>query len=184
MLTIYLCCSNILSSEVSRSFAARIHQLLLERDDHCSQDQRLWLQHEALCQGHLQETGTFRKALWQKLSSIASPIFSELIAYCDQNHNLDLLLEGKDWKLRLWHQMLSKEQITSLSYDSFISPVSGRVRERAPVFSTGAGHHFKGKFPFSWVVKDMVDVLLQKVQGGFIAQKPYVSTPMCMSIAA
>ena len=105
------------------------------------------------------------------------------MAYCDQNHNLDLLLEEKDWKLRLWHQMLSEEQITSLGYDSFISPVSGRVRERAPIFSTGAGHHFKGKFPFSWVVKDMVNVLLQKVQGGFIAHKPYVSTPVYVSIA-
>ena len=126
----------------------------------------MWLQHEALCQGHLQETGTFRKALWQKLSSIVSPIFSELIAYCDRNHNLDLLLEDKEWKLTLWLKMLCEEQITSLDYDSFISPVSRIVRERARVFSTGAVDHFKGKFPFSWVVNDMVNDLLQKVQGG------------------
>ena len=157
---------------VSRSLVARIHKLLLERDETCGEDQRLWLQHEALRQGYLQETGTFRKALWQKLSSIVSPIFSELIAYCDRNHNLDLLLKEKEWKQRLWLNMLNKEQITSLSYDSFISPVSKKVRERACVLSTGAGHPFKGKFPFSWVIKDMVNLLLQ---GGCISQSQYVS---------
>ena len=123
------------------------------------------MQHEALSQGHLQETGTFRKALWQKLSSIVSPILSEVIAFCDRNHNLDLLCKEKDWKLQLWFTMLAEEQITPLSYDSFISPVSRRVRERARVSSSGAGHRFNGKFPFSWIIKDMVNVLLLKVGG-------------------
>ena len=164
----------ISSSELSQTLIARTHKLLLERDEKCHRNQRLWLQHEALCQGHLQETGTFRKALWQKLSSIVSPIFSELIAYCDQNHNLNLL-EDKEWKLNLWIQMLNEEQITPLSYDSFISPVSGRVRERACVLSTGAGHRFKGKFPFSWVVKCMVNDLLQKLQGKCLENMQYNS---------
>ncbi|CAB4046087.1 Hypothetical predicted protein, partial [Paramuricea clavata] len=70
-----------------------------QRDKKCFKDQRMWLQHEALCQGHLQETGTFRKALWQKLSSIVSPILSEVIAYSDQNHNLDLLCKGNEWQI-------------------------------------------------------------------------------------
>ena len=159
----------MLFSEFSQTLVARIHKLLLERDEKCFEDQRLWLQHEALCQGHLQETGTFRKALWQKLSSIVSPIFSELIAYCDRNHNLNLLQE-KEWKLRLWIQMLNEEKITPLSYDSFISPVSRRLRERACVLSTGAGHHFKGKFPFSWIIKDMVNVLLLQASGQCISK--------------
>ena len=66
--------------------------------------------------------------------------------------------------------MLNDEQITSLSYDSFISPVSGRVRERACVLGTGAGHNFNGKFPFSWVIKDIVNDLLLKVQGRCISK--------------
>ena len=61
--------------------------------------------------------------------------------------------------------MLNEELITPLSYDSFIAPVSRRLRERACVKSTGAGHHFNGKFPFSWIIKDMVNVLLLQVQG-------------------
>ena len=167
----------MLFSELSQTLVARIHKLLLERDEKCFGDQRLWLQHEALCQGHLQETGTFRKALWQKLSSIVSPIFSELIAYCDRNHNLTVLQEKeKEWKLRLWIQMLNEEIITPLSYDSFISPVSRRLRERACVISTGAGHHFKGKFPFSWIVKDMVNVLLLQASGQCISK----SNSLCL----
>ena len=155
--------------ELSEILVARIHKLLLQRDDKCSEDQRLWLQHEALCQGHLQETGTFRKALWQKLSSIVSSMLSEVIAYCDQNHNLDLLREGKEWKTTLWLTMINNEIITPLAYDSFISPVSGRLRERACVLSSGAGPRFNGKFPFSWVINDIVNVLLLQAGGEYIS---------------
>ena len=151
--------------ELSRILIARIKKLLLQREEKCPDDQRLWLQHEALHQGHLQETGTFRKALWQKVSSIVSPIFSEVIAFCDRNRNLDLLRDEKQWKLQLWFAILVKEQITPLSYDSFISPVSRRIRERACVLSTGPGHGFTGKFPFSWIIKDMVNTLLLQVSG-------------------
>ena len=152
--------------ELSKIFAARIYKLLRERDGRCPEDQRLWLQHEALCQGHLQETGTFRKALWQKLSSIVSPMLSEVIAYCDQNHNLDLLREGKEWQTGLWLAIISDEVITPLTYDSFISPVSpDRLRERARVLSTGTGPRFIGEFPFSWIIKDLVSILLLQVDG-------------------
>ena len=155
----------MLLPELSEILASRVHELLLERDRKCPQDQKLWLQHEALSQGHLQETGTFRKALWQKISSIVSPILSEVMAYCDRNHNLNILREGKVWKTRLWFAMLGEKRITSLSYGSFISPVSHRLRERACVLNTGAGHHFHGKFPFSWIIKDMVDDLSTQVAG-------------------
>ena len=93
-----------------------------------------------------------------------------MIAYCDQNHNLDLLREEKEWKSRLWLTMINEEVITPLSYDSFTSPVSGRVRERARVSSTGVGHCFSAKFPFSWIIKDIVNVLLLKVGGVYILQ--------------
>ena len=92
-------------------------------------------------------------------------MLSEVIAFCDQNHNLDLLGEEKEWKTGLWLTMINKEVITPLSYDSFISPVSGRIRERARVSSTGVGHRFSAKFPFSWIIKDMVNVLLPQVGG-------------------
>ena len=160
--------------ELSTILAARIHKLLLERDDRCPEDQRLWLQHEALCQGHLQETGTFRKALWQKLSSIVSPMLSEVIAYCDQNHNLGILREENEWKTGLWLTMINNEVITPLSYDSFVSPVSGRLRERARVLSSGAGPRFNGKFPFSWIIKDIVNVLLLQVGGRYILLCSYL----------
>jgi hypothetical protein len=92
-------------------------------------------------------------------------MLSEVIAYCDQNHNLDLLREEKEWKTRLWLTLINEEAITPLNYDSFTSPVSSRVRERALVSSTGVGYYFSGKFPFSWIIKDMVNVLLLQVGG-------------------
>ena len=97
-------------------------------------------------------------------------MLSEVIAYCDQNHNLDLLREGNEWQIGLWLTMFSEDVITPLSYDSFTSPVSGRVRERARVLSTGVGHCFSAKFPFSWIIKDIVNVLLPQVGGRYILQ--------------
>ena len=90
-----------------------------------------------------------------------------MIAYCDQNHNLNLLCEEKEWTTRLWLTMINDEVITPLSYDAFISPVSGRVRERARVLSSGVGPRFNGKFPFSWVVKDVVKDILLQVAGEY-----------------
>ncbi|XP_046861644.1 E3 ubiquitin-protein ligase rnf213-alpha-like [Xenia sp. Carnegie-2017] len=152
-------------TDLSTILILRIHQLLLERDKECSSDQKLWVQEEALSQRHLQETGTFRKALCKKISSIVSPILSEVIAYCDRNHNLNLLLEANVWTRKLWLEMLKEDSITTMTYESFISPVSGRIRERATVLSIGVGHRFEGKFPFSWIIKDIVQDLLLKVGG-------------------
>ena len=96
-------------------------------------------------------------------------MLSEVIAYCDQNQNLDLLRKEKEWKTRLWLTMISDENITPLAYDSFISPVSGRLREKARVLNTGAGFRFNGEFPFSWIIKDLVNVLLLQVWGKYIS---------------
>ena len=152
-------------TDFSSVLVKRVYQLLQERDEKCWQDQKMWLQNEALCRGRLQETGTFRKALWQKLSSIVSPVLSEVIAYADRNQNLSLVKEDKNWKKRLWFVMFNDKLITSLHYESFISPVSQVIRERACVVSSGIGHHFQCKFPFSWIIKDMVNVLLTQVEG-------------------
>ncbi|XP_046861659.1 E3 ubiquitin-protein ligase RNF213-like [Xenia sp. Carnegie-2017] len=152
-------------TDLSTIFVFRIHKLLHEGDERWLSDQKLWVQEEALSQGHLQETGTFRKALCKKISSIVSPILSEVIAYCDRNHNLNLLLEENVWTRKLWLEMLKEDNITTMTYESFISPVSGRIRERATVLSSGVGHRFVGKFPFSWIIKDIVQDLLLKVGG-------------------
>lgn len=145
----------------------RVHQLLQQRDEECWQDQaRLWLRNEALCRTRLQETGTFRKALWQRLSSIVSPMLAEVIAFCDRNQNLNLVQGGKnDWKSNFWLTMLNEQQVTPLDYKSFTSPISHTVRERACIVSSGAGHQFQGQFPFSWAIRDMVNVLLIQVEG-------------------
>ena len=100
-------------------------------------------------------------------------MLSEVIAYCDQNHNLNLPREGQEWKTRLWLAMIRDEVITPLAYDSFISPVSGRLRERARVLSSGAGPPFNGKFPFSWTIKDLVDGLLRQVEGECFCNKDF-----------
>lgn len=153
------------SLDFSLVLVRRVHQLLQERDKKCWQDQKLWLQTEALCRGRLQETGTFRKALWQKLSSIVSPMLSEVIAFADRNQNLNLVMGKTNWKTRLWLAMLNKDQVTPLKYESFVSPVSNVIRERALVVSTGFGHHFRSHFPFSWIIKDVVNDLLLQIEG-------------------
>ena len=68
--------------------------------------------------------------------------------------------------------MLSNEQVTPLAYESFVSPVSNLIRERACVKVTGATHNFCGRFPFSWVIKDFVNNLLIQVTEGIISFFP------------
>lgn len=151
-------------SDFSRALVRRVYKLLKQRDEKCWQSEGSWLQNEALSRGRLQENGTFKKALWNKLSSIVSPILSEVIAFVDRNQNLNLLVDHHSWRTTFWIAMLNNERVTSLSYDSFISP-SNVIRERTRVFSTGDGHRFDGHFPFSWIIKDIVNVLLNAVQG-------------------
>ena len=110
----------------------------------------------------MQEWGTFRKALLQRVFSVVVPIFAEIIALADRDCNLDLLENDNPWVSRLWLKILADRSISELSYSDMISPATNSVRERVQVIGSGAGgHRFSCRFPFSFIIKQRVEKLLK-----------------------
>ncbi|XP_072022240.1 E3 ubiquitin-protein ligase rnf213-alpha-like [Amphiura filiformis] len=157
--------------------------LLKEQDEHMptinsmarTHDQ--WLSEKALAVSNIQESGTFRRSLWQQLVAKVTPVLAEIFAFFDYNCNLDLLKTNQlgSWKYRLWLAM-ANPKISRLHFKSFL-PGNGsrhnqelelcasssqqkqpRVREMAPVRVFGSGGmSFAAKIPLSWLIKEHLD---------------------------
>ena len=139
----------------------RTYQLLKEREQTAG-NPRGWLQSEALSGTGVQEWGTFRKALLQRVFSVVVPILAEIIALADRDCNLDFMEYNNTWVSRLWLKILADRSISELSYSDMISPANNSVRERVQVIGSGAGgHRFSCKFPFSFIIKQRVEKLLK-----------------------
>ncbi|KAK2555497.1 E3 ubiquitin-protein ligase rnf213-alpha [Acropora cervicornis] len=140
--------------------ARRIHRLLQEKDERAGTKASDWLRSEALSGTGIQESGTFRKALWQRVYSSVIPILSEVIAVVDRDSNLELVSEESTWLSRLWIAFFQDQTLVELHYDNFLSLESGIIRERAPVTTSGHERHiFDVQFPFSWLIKERIDAM-------------------------
>ena len=110
----------------------------------------------------MQECGTFRKAIWKRVYSAVVPILAEIIALADRDSNLDLMNNDSTWVSTLWLKILANPNISELTYNKMISPVTNSVRERVQVIGSGAGgHRFCCQFPFSSLIKQRVDKWLK-----------------------
>ena len=140
--------------------ARRIHKLLQEKDERAGTKANDWLRSEALSGTGIQENGTFRKALWQRVYSSVIPILSEVIAFVDRDSNLDLVMDGGNWLSSLWLDFFQCDKMVKLDYDGFLSLESGIIRERVPVVTSGREtQSFELQFPFSWIIKERIDAM-------------------------
>ena len=138
----------------------RIHKLLEEKDERAGTKASDWLRSEALSGTGIQENGTFRKALWQRIYSSVIPILSEVIALVDRDSNLELVTGEGTWFSRLWISLFQSQDIVELQYDSFLSLESGIIRERVPVMTSACERqNFDLQFPFSWLIKERIDAM-------------------------
>lgn len=152
------CC--FLDLSFATILARRIHKLLQEKDERAGTKASDWLRLEALSGTGIQENGTFRKALWQRVYSSVIPIFSEVIAYVDRDSNLDLVMEEGTWLSCLWIALFQNPSMVELHYENFLSLESGIIRERVPVTTSGRERHtFDLQFPFSWLIKERIDAM-------------------------
>ena len=140
--------------------ARRIHKLLQEKDERAGNKANDWLRSEALSGTGIQENGTFRKALWQRVYSSVIPILSEVIAFVDRDSNLELVVDGGNWLSSLWLDFFQCDKMVKLDYDGFLSLESGIIRERVPVVTSGSEtQSFELQFPFSWIIKERIDAM-------------------------
>ena len=140
--------------------ARRIHKLLQEKDERAGTKANDWLRSEALSGTGIQENGTFRKALWQRVYSSVIPILSEVIAFVDCDSNLELVMDGGNWLSSLWLEFFQCDKMVKLHYDGFLSLESGIIRERVPVVTSGREtQSLELQFPFSWIIKERIDAM-------------------------
>ena len=140
--------------------ARRIHKLLQEKDERAGNKANDWLRSEALSGTGIQENGTFRKALWQRVYSSVIPILSEVIAFVDRDSNLELVVDGGNWLSSLWLDFFQCDKMVKLDYDGFLSLESVIIRERVPVVTSGSEtQSFELQFPFSWIIKERIDAM-------------------------
>ena len=93
---------------------------------------------------------------------MVSPLLAELIAYCDCNDNLSVLLERGvgHWQHQLWLAILADPRVSPLRYEDFLSPVHNVLREKALVRIIGSSDKaVAGKLPFSWLLKDFLETM-------------------------
>ena len=151
--------------------ARRIHKLLQEKDERAGDKANDWLRSEALSGTGIQENGTFRKALWQRVYSSVIPILSEVIAFVDRDSNLELVVDGGNWLSSLWLDFFQCDEMVKLDYDGFLSLESGIIRERVPVVTSGSEtQSFELQFPFSWIIKERIDAMWREASS--IAGEP------------
>ncbi|XP_071953363.1 E3 ubiquitin-protein ligase rnf213-alpha-like [Antedon mediterranea] len=120
-----------------------------------------WLSRKGLDIKEVQESGTFRQACWQRLTSTVASFLAEVIAACDISNNLHLLMSDQTdhrWAHRLWLNIFSSNELMNMTYDMCLSPEKKIQRSEVPVLEQGfGGKSFTAKFPFSWIVKRKLD---------------------------
>ena len=115
----------------------------------------------------MNETGTFKKALWRRFQSVVAPILAEVIAYVDRDGNLELAAGGDTWVFNMWLKIFGDSSFSELSFESFMSQEGdiSVVRSKVPVSKSGHGlHAFQSTFPFSWLLKERVDELYREAR--------------------
>ncbi|XP_048587615.1 E3 ubiquitin-protein ligase rnf213-alpha isoform X3 [Nematostella vectensis] len=143
----------------ARALNEKIYKLVLERETkRQAHFAKTWMQRVALSGTNMHERGTFRKALQHRVSSEVVPYLSKVLAYADRDCNLDLLVDSEAWIKRLWLAIFGNEHVSELYCDVSTISYSGTAREPVPVSGRG-GHHFRCRFPFSWLIRDFVEDL-------------------------
>ena len=122
--------------------------MLCERED-IYQDHD-WILEEAMDMHNLQTGGTFKNVLTRKLDRIIVPCLAEIIAFADQNYNLN--------------HLQTIDHITPLQM-FWLKMFSSRCSEEALRYADMVGRQkillrnndFVCEFPFSWMVKEHMD---------------------------
>lgn len=117
-----------------------------------------WVLKEAMNTKQLLTQGTFQGALCSKLDEILAKIFSELLAVIDRNCNLSLLKENipKSTISKLWIGLFEYSQTYGIDYDHLISE---RSHPRQIHLSET---DFPCKFPFSWLIRELLDAVINQ----------------------
>lgn len=125
-----------------------IHTLLQRRDEAYGSESN-WVLEEAMNMRKLHIGGTFKNALARRIDNVIIPLFAKVIAVIDQNRNLRHLndLGKKQCSIHdLWLKIFSDPNVLGLNYEE----IAGQ--QKTPV-----ADDFYCEFPFSWLIKEVIE---------------------------
>ena len=112
----------------------------------------------------LLQGGTFRSSLLRKFDQIIVPIFAEILSVIDKNFNLNLIHNAPDKSsliTRYWLDIFANKKICHFNYNDMVAKNQQQqhsYRSRVPGIGTLlASSDYVCKFPFSWLVKEVID---------------------------
>ena len=105
----------------------------------------------------LQEAGTFLNALIQKFDRIVVPILAKIIFFVDRHSNLELLIQGEPYIIRLWLKIYSSPHLCQPLFHYTRSSLQERSEST-----------FESQFPFSWLFFEFIKELQITNSGMFI----------------
>ena len=100
----------------------------------------------------LQEAGTFQNAVVRKFDDIIIPIFAKIISIVDKYYNLKLLSEYESELKQLWLNLYNSNHVTQL----IMSKVQYTPDDSHSINTTST-KQFSCRFPFSWILNDIVN---------------------------
>ena len=110
-----------------------------------------------------------RQAIRQNLEEKVTPMLAAVITLADVNSGLDILSDSNassSWLRTMYLRMLNDPRVVALTYVYLQSTEKRKVElDEMQVWSTGCdGAVFKARMPFSWIIKNTVDELIQQAQ--------------------
>ena len=107
-----------------------------------------WVLNEAMDMHNLQTGGTFMNVLTRKLDDIIIPCLAEIIAFVDRNCNLSLLQPKPTPLAQFWLRIFASNRAEeALRYIDMVGRVKVEMNHE----------DFVCEFPFSWLVKELVE---------------------------
>lgn len=123
---------------------------ILQRED--DQQLRELVLDEAMNMSTLQEGGTFQNALVRKFDGLVIPIFAKIIAFVDRYCNLKILSSTKESEVtQLWLNIYRSCSVSQL----IMSHLAQAEGHHSALLI--AAQSFECKFPFSWIVNDIMN---------------------------
>ena len=136
---------------------------MLQERDSGMLDSNNWAFLESMQSKKLRQGGTFRNCLSRKFDEVIVPIFAEILGTIDKNFNLSLIHEAPDQSsliAKLWLGIFANKQICHFNYNDMVAKDQQQHNYRSKVPGIGtllASPDYVCKFPFSWLVKDVID---------------------------
>ena len=139
----------------------RITELQTEKEKELStpEESKSWISQVSKVNNVI-KYATLKSSCQNYIETRVSHLFSGIISFIDCNKNLDLLLQQEpEWILDFWFEIFEDREILNLSYMNNFDNKNEFICINN--FNSKAGPDFKLKLPFSWIIKDYFDKLIQ-----------------------